>query len=342
MTATVPVDRAPARTTASRLALAGVVAVLALGVAAALSLALGTRAVPLDTIVAALFGADGSDSLVVRDLRVPLTVIGLVAGAALGMAGAVMQSVTRNPIADPGLLGVNAGASLGVVAAITLLGISSPWATVWFALGGAAVAAAIVMGVAASSRAGATPVTLALAGAALTAVLISLVHLVLLTDLRALDQYRFWSVGSLVSRGLDDVVPVLPIVLVAAVVALLLGRGLDALALGDESATSVGLRAPVVRTAALVAAVMLGAGATAIAGPLLFVGLVVPHLARALVGARSTAVLAVSAPLGGALVLFADVLGRFAAPPGELEVGIVVAFLGAPVLVGLVRSGRAR
>ncbi|MEY2849501.1 MAG: iron-enterobactin transporter subunit [Actinomycetota bacterium] len=321
----------------------GLVALL-LGVMAAalMSLLLGSRSIEASTVIAALAGhaADQVEQMVVLDLRIPRTVIGLVAGAALGLAGALMQGLTRNPLADPGLLGVNAGASLAVVAAIAVFGVSAPSGYVWFAFLGAAVAAVTVYAVA-SGRQGPTPLGLILSGAAVAAVLTSVTTLLLLSDLDTLGQYRFWSVGSLVARDTGTVVALAPFLVGGAAVALLLGRSLNGLALGDELARGLGQRVGLSRLAAGVAIVVLCGSATSLAGPLVFVGLVAAHLARRLVGGDYRWILAYSAPVGAILLVLSDTVGRLIVQPAELEAGIVVAVIGAPVLIVMVRRGRA-
>jgi iron complex transport system permease protein len=277
---------------------------------------------------------------VVLDLRVPRTIIGLAAGAALGLAGALMQGLTRNPLADPGLLGVNAGASLAVVTAIAFFGVTAPSGYVWFAFGGAALAAALVYAVA-SGRTGPSPLSLTLAGAATTAVLTSFITLLLLRDLDTLAQFRFWSVGSLVGRDVSTVATLAPFLIVGSVTALLLGRSLNSLALGDDVARGLGQRVGLTRIVAGAAIILLCGSATSLAGPLVFVGLVVPHIARRFVGADYRWILLWSMPLGAALLVIADTIGRLIAPPSELEAGIVVALIGAPVLIALVRGNKA-
>lgn len=315
-------------------------------VAVALSLLLGSRSIDFGAVLGALTGGGGTgaegstEQMVVLDLRVPRTIIGLVAGAALGLAGALMQGLTRNPLADPGLLGVNSGASLAVVIAISVFGVASPIGYIWFAFAGAAVAAIVVYAVA-SGRTGPTPLSLTLAGAAVTAVLTSLITLVLLRDLDTLGQYRFWSVGSLVGRDASTVLPLVPFLVVGAVLALVLGRGLNGLALGDDVARGLGQRVGLTRVVAGVAIILLCGSATSLAGPLVFVGLVVPHLARRMIGTDYRWILAYSVPLGAMLLVLADTVGRLIAQPAELEAGIVVALIGAPVLIALVRRDRA-
>lgn len=311
-------------------------------VSVGLSLFLGSRSIDLSSVVDAVFGRGGDavEGMVVLDLRVPRTVLGLVAGAALGLAGTLMQGLTRNPLADPGLLGVNSGASLAVVVAISVFGVGAPSGYVWFAFGGAALAAALVYLVA-SGRTGPSPLSLTLAGAATTAVLTSFITLILLRDLDTLGQYRFWSVGSLVGRDLGTAATLAPFLVVGALTAVLLGRSLNSLALGDDLARGLGQRVGIVRIIAGVAIILLCGSATSLAGPLVFVGLVVPHIARRFVGSDYRWILVYSIPLGAILLVLADTVGRLIAPPAELEAGIVVAVIGAPVLIALVRSDRA-
>lgn len=339
----------PTRSTARRTRpwWAAALLVVALLVAVMVSLAVGARATAPGTVLAALLDpaslgpAGEADAVVVRELRVPRTAIGLLVGAALGLAGVVMQGVTRNPIADPGLLGVNAGAALAVALGISLLGVTAAVPLAGFALVGALAAAGLIAGVAASARAGAAPALLVVAGAAVTAGLLSLTTMILLSDPAALDRYRFWTVGALTGRGLDAAGALAPLLLVGAVIALALARPLDALALGDDVARGLGFRLGPTRAAAMASIVLLCGTATALAGPLVFVGLLGAHGARALVGSGHLRLLPVAAGVGVVLVLLADSLGRVVAPPGELEVGIVVSAIGAPLLIALVRSRRA-
>jgi iron complex transport system permease protein len=319
-------------------ALAGFAALL--GVLVVASFTLGTRQIDLGTTLAALLGqTSGTDAMVVIDLRGPRTAIGLIAGAALGVAGALMQGITRNPLADPGILGVNAGASLMVVVAISVLGISSAAGYVWFAFAGAAAAAVLVYLVG-SGRQGATPLSLTLAGAAVTAMLTSISTLVLLTDLETLSQFRFWQVGSLTGRDLGSVAVVAPFIVGGVALALLLGPRLNGLALGDDAATGLGQSVRRTRVLAAIAIVVLCGGATSIAGPIVFVGLVVPHVARWVVGPDHRWILAYSLVLGPILLLAADIVGRLIVQPAELEAGLLVAAIGAPVLIALVRRSR--
>jgi iron complex transport system permease protein len=309
-----------------------------------LSLTVGSRAIVPSVVLDAIFApvAGNTDHVVVRDLRVPRTVVGLLAGLALGLAGSIMQGVTRNPLADPGLLGVNAGASLFVVVGITFFGATQPEAFVWFAFAGAAAATAAVYAIGASGREGATPVKLALSGAALTAAITSLITLLLVTNLDTLQIYRFWAVGSLVGRDLATAGVVLPFLAVGAVLAFVTSRSLNVLSLGDDVARGLGQSLVRARVTSALAIVLLCGSATALAGPLVFVGLVVPHIARRLVGSDYRWILAYSLLLGPILLVCADIVGRLVAPPGELEAGLVVAFLGAPVLIAFARSSTVK
>ena len=317
---------------------------LALGVVVVsfVSLAFGTRQIELSVVVDAILSPDlsNNDHAVVRDLRVPRTVIGLLAGAALAVAGGIMQGLTRNPLADPGLLGVNAGASLFVVLGITFLGITAASGYVWFAFAGAAAATVLVYAVGAGRGGSPTPVTLTLAGAAVTAVITSVITLVLLQNLDTLNQYRFWSVGSLVGRELSSVAVVVPFLVVGFVLSIVVARMLNVLALGEDVARGLGQNVMLARVLAAVAIVLLCGGATSISGPIVFVGLVVPHIVRRFTGPDYRWILAYSLLLGAILLVLADVVGRLIVQPTELEAGIVVAFLGAPVMIALVRRSK--
>ncbi len=330
---------APVRTAAVRGAAVALVATVALG--AALSLVVGSRPVPVGDVWAALTAYDSTDPLqAIVAARIPRTVVALLVGAALGVAGASMQGLTRNPLADPGILGINAGAALAMVLAISVFGITGLRGYVWFALVGAALAAVVVHAIAGIGRDGATPVKLAVAGAALTAGLSSWTTALLLTDRQTLDVFRFWQVGTVGGRSMDVVWPVLPVLVVGAVLALTGSRLLNALALGDDLARGLGRRAGRDRVVVGVAIVLLCGGATALAGPLVFVGLVAPHVARIIVGSDYSRMLPVSLGIGAALVVFADVIGRVILPPTEVQVGIMTAVVGVPVFFALIRRGR--
>jgi iron complex transport system permease protein len=311
-----------------------------LGLAVAASVAFGARPVALPDAAGALLAFDGSpDQIAVRSLRLPRTAVGLVVGVALGVAGAVMQGLTRNPVADPGLLGVSAGAALGVVAAVVLAGVTTLSGYVWFAFAGALVAGLTVYAVAMRSRT-APGATLVLAGAAVSATLASVTSGVLVADEQSLDQYRFWAVGSLVDRDTAVAVAILPFVGAGLLAAVLCARGLDALALGDDVARALGRDVAVTRALAGLAVVVLTGAAVAAAGPIAFVGLVVPHLVRPLVGQQHRWLLPACALFAPALLLWADVVGRLLIRPAEVPAGVVTAVLGAPFLIWVVRRER--
>jgi iron complex transport system permease protein len=303
--------------------------------------ALGSKPLAPGEVWRALVAPDGGEaSVIVRELRLPRTLLGLAVGLALAVAGVLMQALTRNPLADPRILGISAGASLGVVLAIAVFGVGTLAGYVWFGIAGALVAGVVVLGLAAGTPDGGGPVTLALVGAALDASLGSVVVALLAADARTFEEFRFWVVGGLAGRDVSVVVWVLPFVVVGALLAVSVARGLDALALGDDVARGLGHRVVLVRVAGGAAAVVLTGAAVAAAGPIAFVGLAVPHLARALVGSDHRWILLAAALLGPALLVGADVVGRLVAPPGEIPAGIVTALIGAPLLVILVRRVR--
>ncbi|AJC56598.1 MULTISPECIES: iron ABC transporter permease [Streptomyces] len=314
------------------------VAVLALLLAVVLSLAVGSRAfAPSAVLDALVHGGTDDAAQVVRYLRLPRTLIGLMVGAALAMAGTVMQGITRNPIADPGILGISQGAAAAVVAAIAFAGVHTLTGYVWFAFAGAGIAAVVVYGVATRGRGGATPVKLALSGAAINALLVSVSMAILTTKAAALDEFRFWQVGSLTGRDAAVAAQIWPFLLVGAVLVLSVARGLDALALGEDVARGLGQNVAAVRiVGGLGATVLTGAGVAA-AGPIAFVGLAVPHLARALVGGDHRWALPMAALLGPVVVLVSDTVGRVLFPPSEVPAGVMTALIGVPFLVTLVR-----
>ena len=312
-----------------------------LAFAALLSLAVGARSIPLGEVVDALrHGGDSQNAAIVNSIRVPRTLLGIAVGVALGLAGALMQALTRNPLADPGLLGVNAGASVAVVVAIGFLGVAGTTAYIWFAFLGAAAASVAVYAIGSAGRGGATPVRLALAGTALTAALSSIVFAITLTDDDLLRRYNFWSIGALGGRGSAELEAIVPFVLAGALAALLLARALNALALGDDTARALGSHVVRTRVIGAVAITLLCGAATAAAGPIYFLGLTVPHAARAVCGPDQRWVLALSAVFGAALLLTSDVVGRVLVPPSELEAGIMLALIGAPLFIVLVRRKR--
>lgn len=324
------------------MALALILAVAILMVAIAASLALGARSIPLGTVWESLWHADAGNEEhgIVRELRLGRTVIGLTVGAALAVAGALAQSLTRNPLADPGLLGLNAGAALAIVLGSVVGGVQSAAPLVALALIGAAVAGALVYGVGGGGGS-ATPVRLALAGAAVTALFSAVTSAIVLGDQTILNQLRYWLAGSLTGRSGLHVAPFVIATIVLLALAALAARPLAAVALGDDAAVSLGVRVGPTRAAVMALVVALAAVSTALAGPIAFVGLAVPHLVRSITGARVAWLLALSAPVGAAVVLLADVAGRLVARPGEISVGIATALGGGIVVALLARRMRA-
>ncbi|WP_420842425.1 FecCD family ABC transporter permease [Glycomyces paridis] len=317
------------RLTLGLLALVGLLAALAV-----LSVAVGARPMDLGEVWSGLTDRASDAYPVVTELRLPRTALGLASGAALGLAGALMQAMTRNPLADPGLLGVNTGAAAAVVTASFFLGSFGFTQTIAFAFLGAAVASVAVYLIA--GAASATPARLALAGAAVTAAGYAYVSAIQLMDAATLDQMRFWSVGSLVNAHQTPILPVALLIAVAAAGGILLARPLNALALGDATATGLGVDPRVLRVAGIAAITVLAGTATAVCGPIVFVGLVVPHAVRAFTGPDQHWVLPYSMLTGAAFLLAADVLGRVVGRPGEVQVGIVCAVAGGPFFLHLV------
>ena len=328
------------RSTSTR-ALGLLVALAALAFILLLSISVGAKPIPLHRVWELLLHNDHSeDAVVVHDLRIPRTMLGILVGAALGVAGALMQALTRNPLADPGLLGINAGAATAIVLGVALLGITSATQYVWFGFVGAALAAILVYGIGAQGRSGATPVRLALAGTAVTFALNAVINGITIVDTRVLERYRFWLVGALGGHDTDVVWQIAPFLVVGLVLALAMARPLNALALGEDAGRALGAHVGRTRVAGAVAVTLLCGAATAAAGPIVFIGLTVPHVARALCGPDQRWVIPYSAVLAPALLLTADVIGRVIDRPGEIEVGVVTAILGGPIFVALIRRSR--
>ncbi|WP_454812059.1 FecCD family ABC transporter permease [Paenarthrobacter nitroguajacolicus] len=329
------------RSTAGKRAAWLLAAVVVLTAVCAASLAIGARGLPLDTVWEALTkfnSADGNHAVVIA--RIPRTVLGLLAGAALGLAGAAMQGVARNPLADPGILGLNAGAALAVVVGIYVYGVGSLSGYIWFAFIGAAAAAVVVYAVASLGRDGATPVKLALAGAALSAGLFSLMNVILVSSQDTFDRFRFWQVGSIGGRDWSVLLPALPFLAAGALIVLAGGRILNSLALGDDIARGLGQNVTLARSITGLGIVLLCGSATAVAGPIAFLGLVIPHAVRSLTGPDYRWILPFSAVVAPILLISADIIGRVVLLPGEVPAGIVTAIIGAPVFVWLIRRGK--
>jgi ABC-type Fe3+-siderophore transport system, permease component len=310
-------------------------------IAITLSLLIGAKALPVHVVVDALSGTcQSADCVIVLDARLPRTLAGLLAGGALGLAGALMQTLTRNPLADPGLLGVNSGASFAIVLGAALLGISSPQEQLFMAFGGALVASLVVAFTGSQGGGQLSPIRLTLAGVALAAVLDGLSSGIALLNPDVYDQLRFWQAGSLDIRTLQTLKVVLGPVLVAGAASLMLSRALNSLSLGTDTATALGSKVARTQIFGLLIITVLCGSATAVVGPIAFIGLMMPHMARWLVGADHRWSLPVTLLATPALLLFADIIGRLIVP-GEIRVSIVSAFIGAPVLIFLVRRQRA-
>jgi iron complex transport system permease protein len=306
-----------------------------------LSIAIGTKNISPAAVWDAFAHYTGTDDqVVVRDLRVPRTVLGVLAGVAFGLSGAVIQAVTRNPLADTQVLGVNSGAGLFVVFAVGVLGRTRLDQYIWFGFAGVAVALVLVYLLGSAGRGGATPIRLTLAGVALGAVLDGLSTGIRLVRPRAFDYLRYWDIGTLAGRPMDVALTILPFVAVGTLLALAVAREMNAVALGDDLAKTLGARTTRTRSVALLCVMLLAGAATAAAGPIGFVGLMIPHVVRWIVGPDQRWIFVYTIVCGPILMLLADIVGRLVVRPGELRVGIVTAFVGAPVLIWWVRRAR--
>ena len=302
-----------------------------LGICILASLAWGSRYIGFDEVISALTQSDNMslNALVVRE-RIPRTVFALIAGASLGISGLLMQSITRNPIADPSILGVNTGASLFVVVGITFFNLSTASGYIWFALIGAALTSFCVYGIASIGPGG------------ISAILSSLVSLIILPRADVMDAYRFWQVGSLSGATWEGIKSVLPFIIVGLIISVIFMHALNALALGDEVATGLGVNTGLVRIMCAIAGVILCGATTAIAGPIGFIGLMIPHIVRLILGSDMKNLIPMSAIGGAILLMISDVLGRIIGSPSELEVGIITAFLGAPILIIIARKAKVK
>jgi iron complex transport system permease protein len=320
----------------------GLLALLGLAVLAVLaSIAIGAKPIGLDGVWHGLTSPTGTENdIIIRSLRIPRTELAVLAGVALGVAGALIQGHTRNPLADPGLLGVTSGAAFAVVVGIFAFGMTSLYSYVWLAFLGAVATTALVFLLGAAGRGGPTPLTLALAGAAVSALMVGLISAMAVIDQQSLEAFRFWRVGAVAGRDPVIIGQVLPFLAVGLVLALANAPGLNALSLGEDVARSIGQHVLRTRILGIVAITLLTGGAVAACGPIGFVGLVVPHVARFITGPDHRWLLPYSGLIGAVLLLVADIIGRVIAWPSELQVGIVLALIGAPVFVGIVRRKR--
>lgn len=308
-----------------------------------LSVAYGSKQIPFADIFGYFTGRDiDAFKAAVIDARIPRTVFGILVGAALGVSGALMQAITRNPIADPSILGVNTGASLMVVIGIAYLDISSGMKLIGLSFIGALLSALFVYGIASVGYGGASSIKLALAGAAVSTALGSLVNTIMLPDSNVMKSYRFWQVGSVGGASWEDVKLLTPFFAGGVLLALICSPGLNALLLGDEMAISLGVKVGYLRFVTALAGVLLCASVTALAGPIGFVGLMMPHIIRLIYGGDMRIIVPMSALGGAALLVLSDVIGRVLGSPGELEVGIITALLGAPVFIWIVYKTKAR
>ncbi|MFF0012069.1 FecCD family ABC transporter permease [Streptomyces sp. NPDC005374] len=332
-------ETAPAPPTRRAIRVLGLLVSVAILLAVAgASIAIGAKGLSAGQVWHGLFHDTGTYGDVVVADRLSRTVLGLLAGAALGLSGAVLQALTRNPLADPGLLGINAGASAAVVTAITFFGVTSLNGYVWFAFLGAAAVGALVWFLGGSR--GATPVRLALAGTAISAALYGYLQAVMITDDQALNKMRFWTVGSLSSANNSTILQVLPFLAAGSLLALALARPLNAMEMGDDTAKALGAHLNRTRALAMLSATVLCGAATAACGPIVFVGLMVPHIVRSFTGPDLRWILPYATVLSPVLLLGSDVIGRIVARPAELQVGIVTALIGGPVFIFLVRRRR--
>ena len=306
------------------------------------SLAFGARPLTLEQVWNGLWHPDGTDAaIIVWDLRFPRTVVGLFVGAAFGVAGALIQAITRNPLADPGILGVNAGAGFAVTLGVGVFGIAGISSYIWFAFLGAAAATILVYVIGTAGARTVSPVTLVLAGVALGAVLGGFATFLTLIDPDTFRSIRNWGLGSIARTSLDDTFAVVPFLVLGLLIAVMLSGALNSIALGDDLAASLGTKVGRARVFGIIAVTLLAGGGTALTGGIGFVGLMVPHIVRWFTGPDQRWIILYSALAAPIMVLAADVLGRVIARPGEIEVGILTAVIGAPVLIALVRRRRA-
>ncbi len=325
-----------------RIAMIVILSIAAILISIILSLALGARAIPFEEVISTLWSYDwfgpglghtsNLNQLVVAE-RIPRTIFAMIAGGALGVAGALMQSLTRNPIADPSILGVNTGASLSVVIGISFFQIGNPSQYIWFSIVGAGLTAAFVYSIGSMGPSGSTPIKLTLAGTAVSAALSSIVSAIVLPRTEVMNQFRFWQVGSVSGATFTGILAVLPFIVVGLVIAFGLIHSLDVIALGEDMATGLGTKVGLIKGGAAFAGIVLCGAVTALAGPVGFVGLMVPHVVRMIFGSSQKYLIPLSLVGGGLVLTLSDVLGRLLAKPGEVEAGIITAFVGAPILI---------
>ncbi|MBU3114010.1 FecCD family ABC transporter permease [Clostridium lacusfryxellense] len=319
------------------------VSIIFLGICVITSLALGSKNIEFSQAINALLSSNDTSfaTLVVRE-RIPRTIFSIIAGASLGVSGAIMQSITRNPIADPSILGVNTGASLFVVIGIAFFNINSPNQYIWIALAGAGITTIVVYGIASIGNGGMTPIKLALAGAATSAVLSSLVSAIILPRSDVMDTFRFWQVGSVSGATWESINLILPFIIIGLMISMASTPALNVLALGDDVASGLGVNVGIIRIICATSGVILSGATTAIAGPIGFIGLMIPHSVRLIFGSNLRGIVPMSAICGASLLIISDVLGRVIGSPGEIQVGIITAFLGAPILIIIARKAKVK
>ncbi|UQA91912.1 FecCD family ABC transporter permease [Streptomyces halobius] len=331
----------PSNSPQIRLAVGALAVLTLLAVTIAFGLSVGSRALSLSDVLGALAVQGETDaSIIVWEQRMPRTLLGVLVGAALGVGGALAQGITRNPLADPALIGVSSGAALAIVLGSFVFGVSSLAPQIVLAAVGAAVVGGAVLSLAGYGRGGMAPTSLALVGLSMSALIVAVISVLVLLDAQTLDEYRYWLVGALAGKGTPTLTVVTPVILAGLSLTLLAARGLDALALGEDVARGLGVSVNRARLLAGAGVVLLTSTAVAAAGPISFVGLVVPHVARAITGPRHGWLLPYAALLGASLLVTADVVGRVVVRPAELQVGVVTALVGAPLVLLLLRKSK--
>jgi len=315
-----------------------IICITILSIIAMLSLVVGVKIIPFSKVIAYMNhnDLDPITSAIITK-RIPRTIFGILAGASLATSGALMQSITRNPIADPSILGVNTGASLFVVIGLAFFNITSANQYIWLSIVGAWLTAFFVYAIASMGKQGATPLKLALSGSAISIALGSFVSTIMLPNNQIMNSFRFWQVGSIGGASMESIKLLLPFFIIGFILSILISQSLDNLALGDELATSLGTNTLLIRILGAFAGVLLCGATTALAGPIGFIGLMVPHIIRSILGNNMKVVLVFSVLIGAIILLGSDIIGRVIGYPSETEVGIVTAILGAPVFITIIR-----
>ncbi len=307
------------------------------------SITYGVKSVGFSDVINAFTDSNSTDYNVnIVQARIPRSIFGLMAGAALSISGVLMQSITRNPIADPSILGVNTGASLFIVIGITFFNIQSKLSYIGLSFAGAVITALFVYKLASAGYGGPTPIKLAIAGAATSTALASFVSLIVMPNSSVMTTYRFWQIGSIGGTSFDDIKLILPIIVIAVIVSLMLSDNLNTLLLSEDTATSLGLNVNRTKAIAAICGVLLCATTTALAGPISFVGLMVPHIVRMIIGNDHKHLISCSGLYGASILLISDVLGRLLGRPGELETGIMTAIIGGPIFIIIIRKAKVQ